>query len=195
MSNSEPSSLWNEFRWPNFFTKEEVAYINKYVERNFTGIEPSSEGAKDVYGNLTKQVSSKKYINYEKIESLLSRLVKEAYCVANLDFGYTTFGPLGAQPLLHNTYESSSKDKYDWHIDESASPMYDTKLTLIINLSTEPYEGGEFQTWKYYEETHKDFSRPGSVFMFKSHILHRVTPVTSGTRKSLTMFIHGPRFS
>ena len=39
-----------------------------------------------------------------------------------------------------------------------------------------------------------DFDKPGSAIMFKSHLNHRVLPVTSGTRKSLTMFIFGPKF-
>ena len=30
--------------------------------------------------------------------------------------------------------------------------------------------------------------------MLKSHVLHRVTPVTKGKRISLTYFMEGPRF-
>ena len=81
-------------------------------------------------------------------------------------------------------------------MDNTSNATNDVKLTLIFNLSTEPYEGGEFQTWPsdYINRNSNKFNNPGTAIMFKSHILHRVTPVTSGTRKSLTLFIHGPRF-
>jgi PKHD-type hydroxylase len=34
----------------------------------------------------------------------------------------------------------------------------------------------------------------GTVTMFPSYLLHRVTPVTSGERYSLTIWAHGPAF-
>ena len=63
-----------------------------------------------------------------------------------------------------------------------------------MNLSTEEYEGGEFETYIYEKKRIDEFSQPGSVYMFPSKFHHRVLPVTSGTRKSLTFFITGPRF-
>ena len=64
-------------------------------------------------------------------------------------------------------------------------------MTFLINLSEEPYEGGDFiingQTQDFFRE-------PGTAIMFKSHLRHEVTPVTKGNRISLTYFIHGPRF-
>ena len=194
MNNNNVQGSLNQVEWTDFFSKEEVKQLNEYIESNYIGHEDTSKGAKDNDGNLKKNISTVKIINYEAVEPILSRLVKHAYEVTNMNFGYTTFGPFSGQDLLHATYKSDSKDYYDWHMDASKSTTYDVKMTLLINLSTEPYEGGEFQTWRYSGETHKGFSRPGSAFMFKSHILHKVTPVTSGTRKSLTMFIHGPKF-
>ena len=68
------------------------------------------------------------------------------------------------------------------------------KLTLLINLSTEVFEGGDFETWVYDKQIQPSLAIHGSCFMFKSHIPHRVLPVTKGTRKSLTFWITGPRF-
>ena len=36
--------------------------------------------------------------------------------------------------------------------------------------------------------------RKGSAAAFPSFVLHRVTPVTKGTRHSLTIWAHGPAF-
>ena len=180
--------------WPNYFTKKQLEQLCEFIENNYIGHEDPTHGAMTADGKYKKQVSTVKIIDYEKVESLVSGLVKEALQVANFDFGYTTFGPHPGEHLLYNTYQSKDKDHYDWHIDESNSPIYDVKLTLLVNLSTEPYEGGEFQTYIHTEESHPDFDKPGSAIMFKSHFNHRVLPITSGTRKSLSIFINGPKF-
>ena len=185
---------WKYYTWTNYFNKEEVKQISEFIEKNYSGYEDPELGAKTADGNYKKQISTVKTIHYGTVEPLISRLVGEAFSVANMQFGYTTFGPHLDLGLLYNTYQSKDKDYYNWHFDNSNSPTHDVKLTLLVNLSTEPYEGGEFQTYIYSETSHPDFDKPGSAIMFKSHLNHRVLPVTSGTRKSLTMFIHGPKF-
>ena len=192
-TQSEDTWKYLYYTWPDFFNKEEVEQICEFIENNYIGNEDPRNAAHNRDGSY-KQISSVKLIDYETVEPLISRLVKQAFQVANLDFGYTTFGPHPGEHLLYNTYQSKDKDHYDWHIDESNSPIYDVKLTLLVNLSTEPYEGGEFQTYIHTEESHPDFDKPGSAIMFKSHFNHRVLPITSGTRKSLSIFINGPKF-
>ena len=39
-----------------------------------------------------------------------------------------------------------------------------------------------------------DYDKPGSMIMFKSHMNHKVSPVTSGERISLAGFLKGPKF-
>ena len=185
---------WKYYTWTNYFTKKELEQLCEFIENNYIGYEDPTQGAKTKDGKYKKQISTVKIIDYEKVEPFLSRLVKEAFSVANLEFGYITFGPHPTSYLLYNTYQSKDKDHYNWHFDNSDSATHDVKLTLLVNLSTEPYEGGEFQTYIYSETGHPDFDKPGSAIMFKSHFNHRVLPVTSGTRKSLSMFIHGPKF-
>ena len=185
---------WKYYTWINYFSKEEVEQISEFIENNYIGEEDPTHGATTKDGKLKKQISTVKYIAYEKVEPLISRLVKEAFQVANLDFGYITFDTFASQNLLYNTYQSKDKDHYNWHYDESRSPLSDVKLSLLVNLSTEPYEGGEFQTYIHAEGSHPEFDRPGSAIMFKSHLNHRVLPVTSGIRKSLSLFIYGPKF-
>ena len=192
----QPKDTWNwkYYTWTNYFNKEEVELISEFIENNYIGYEDISQGAKTEDGEYKKQISTVKIIDYETVEPLLSRLVKEAFSVVNLQFGYTTFGPHPGDHLLYNTYQSKDKDHYHWHFDNSNSATHDMKLTLLVNLSTESYEGGEFQTYIFSETSHPDFDKPGSAIMFLSNLNHRVLPVTSGTRKSLTMFICGPKF-
>ena len=75
-----------------------------------------------------------------------------------------------------------------------SSLLFDTKCTLVINASTDEYEGGGFQFFQNYEQDIKPLDTVGSVVLIKSHLNHRVLPVTKGTRKSLVMFIMGNKF-
>lgn len=96
-------------------------------------------------------------------------------------------------------YHGSQEGEYGWHFDTFwASPSaYDRKLSIVIQLSDpSDYEGGEFQIDPQYQEIPQElFKQRGSVLVFPSPINHRVTPVTSGLRKSLVSWIEGPKFS
>ncbi len=100
--------------------------------------------------------------------------------------------------VQYTIYHGTSNDKYDWHIDTfwgNGTP-YDRKISLVIQL-TDPseYEGGEFQFDPEIAQPNPDeIKARGSVIAFPSFIRHRVTPVTSGTRRSLVAWIEGPNF-
>ena len=65
----------------------------------------------------------------------------------------------------------------------------DLKLTCILNLSEEPYEGGSFFKINEKEEIKFD---SGMGLIFNSLIAHKVTPVTKGERITLTYWGEGP---
>ena len=64
--------------------------------------------------------------------------------------------------------------------------------TVLINLSEQPYEGGEFDLLDNGQKEMKFTS--GDILMFTSHIPHRVRPVTKGERITLTYWMVGPKF-
>lgn len=193
--------LWNWYNWQNVFNKEECLEIGEFIDNNYLGLEPPKQaayygvaGEPIDYTKSKKNISSVKHIEYGQIKHLIHKVVDHAYYVAQDSFGYLTTGPYDVEVLNFNTYTSENQDNYDWHIDGSNSPFKDIKLTLLMNLSTEKYEGGEFQSYIFENEKHDSFNNNGSCFMIKSHFNHRVLPVTKGTRKTLAMFITGPRF-
>lgn len=100
--------------------------------------------------------------------------------------------------IQYTKYHAYDNGKYDWHHDTFwANPTtYDRKLSIVIQLSdpTE-YTGGEFEIDPQYPQLPVDaIKQKGTVLVFPSFISHRVTPVTSGTRKSLVSWIQGPKF-
>jgi PKHD-type hydroxylase len=72
--------------------------------------------------------------------------------------------------------------------------MHDYKLTAIINVSNEKYEGGNFELFTNGPNHIKSLDHLGSVIIFPSYMQHRVTPVTKGTRKTVSIWFKGPLF-
>jgi PKHD-type hydroxylase len=65
-------------------------------------------------------------------------------------------------------------------------------MTLCLN---ENYEGGYFQI-NVGKESEPLFiqAKKGRAIFFPSFMIHRVTPVTLGTRRSLVVWVLGPKF-
>src|SRR5262245_11573529 len=90
-------------------------------------------------------------------------------------------------------YDSAESGFYDWHFDFGpAKPS--RKLSISIQLSSsEDYDGGDLEL--LYGNVPKQLDRTrGAFIIFPSFMLHRVTPVTRGTRWSLVAWIHGKRW-
>ena len=186
--------LWSFYEWPELYNKHQLQTLCKHIENNYSGVEDLRSGAYNNKNEPIKNISSVKLIPLGEVKPFIGDLIEYAFNNANHYFGYTTFGPYDNFAVKLNTYSADSKDDYGWHIDESRMAMNDTKLTVLLNCSTEPYEGGEFQTFVSEVTDHPEYNKPGSAIMFKSYISHRVKPVTKGTRKTLTLFITGPKF-
>ena len=91
--------------------------------------------------------------------------------------------------------EYGPEQHYNWHVDvfPLAGLPYDRKLTAVCLLNDpSEFTGGEFQIRLYSEYTAPLVK--GSVIAFPSFLEHRVVPVTSGIRKTATMWLRGPRF-
>jgi PKHD-type hydroxylase len=70
--------------------------------------------------------------------------------------------------------------------------MSNRKLSCVIQLSDpEDYDGGELQM-NMGSQIVSIPKQKGLVTYFSSFVLHRVTPVTRGVRKSLVAWISGP---
>jgi len=102
------------------------------------------------------------------------------------------------QDMQYTVYESANEGKYDWHEDTfwlNNSP-YHRKVSFILQLSdSDDYEGGDFEIDPQFGILPKDdIRKKGTIIVFPSFLKHRVTPVTSGTRRSLVSWVEGPCF-
>jgi PKHD-type hydroxylase len=88
----------------------------------------------------------------------------------------------------------SEGDFFGWHLDIGDKKTSLRKLSISVQLSSEDeYTGGDLQF-----PGSKDFvtapKAKGSAVIFPSYIHHRITTVSSGSRKSLVGWISGPHY-
>ena len=178
------------WHWPKSFNKKNLIELNKFIESNFDMYEDKDNGAENV-----KKTSSVKIIYYKKMKDILHTIIQTCRQVANEQFGYDLNEIYDLDGCLLNMYKSSDSAEYHWHTDgENILPHVDVKLTVLINVSTKKYEGGDFYICAGKEKHIKELNEPGNILMLKSHLLHKVTPVTKGERRTLTIFLKGPSF-
>ncbi len=89
-------------------------------------------------------------------------------------------------------YHGDEKGHFDWHIDNNwtGDETMGRKLSVVVMMSKpEDFAGGVFELAHGAPKLGQ-----GDVIAFPSFHRHRVTPVTSGIRRSMAAWIHGPAF-
>ena len=130
------------------------------------------------------------FFQYPKVYSPVSNFMHEVN-QAHFQFELTSM----EHPQL-TQYDSENKGEYKPHKDTNTPTegQY-RKLSMVIQLtSPDNYEGGELI---FPEQVNYDPSitkKQGTAIVFPSYMLHGVTPVTAGMRKSLVVWAHGPAF-
>ncbi len=91
-------------------------------------------------------------------------------------------------------YPDSMQSHYDWHVDMGRSFAASRKLAFTLQLSNpEDYEGGDLE-FHNVEIDLKSLRKKGTLAIFPTYWLHRVSPVTKGTRDAVVGWVHGPSF-
>jgi len=119
---------------------------------------------------------------FERLTAIVNDLNDKYFCF-DLE-GFT-------QGLQLTSYQPGQH--YRWHTDHGPR-HYNRKLSLTLQLS-EPtdYEGGELQLRDSDKPMVMDKQR-GLLVAFPAYLMHRVTPVTSGRRRSLVAWVTGEPF-
>lgn len=104
---------------------------------------------------------------------------------------------LACEHAQFTEYDAADAQHYDWHEDNCWTPKpwtdSDRKLSCVLQLSDPAtYDGGRLELDRDPLPSDK-FTLQGDLLIFPSHLRHRVTPVTRGTRHSLVLWFTGPR--
>lgn len=119
-----------------------------------------------------------------------------AFVARSLNGQFYKFDLYGfSEDLQYTVYQGDESGHYTWHLDAglggSAPPR---KLSMVVQLSNpEEYEGGDLEVFASANPTKVD-KKKGFIAAFPSYMLHRVSPVTKGIRKTLVVWICGPSF-
>ncbi len=92
-------------------------------------------------------------------------------------------------------YDATKGGHFGWHSDIGHGRVAGKrKLTLVLQLTNpDTYDGGDLEIMPGSHILSASRSQ-GSVSVFPSFVLHQVTPVKRGFRRSLTVWAHGPPF-
>jgi PKHD-type hydroxylase len=178
----------NYYYFEEAFTPEEIQEIIQMGENQelYNGM----IGGGDNTENLEYRRSKIAFLEpTEETQWVFDRLAEYAI-LANenmWNFDLTDF----ADDIQYTTYLGDQAGHYDWHTDVGES-VCNRKLSMVLQLSTdEEYEGGNVQL--NVGHTVMNFGKDiGGLYIFPSFVLHRVTPVVSGVRRSLVAWITGP---
>lgn len=123
---------------------------------------------------------------YEKIAKIVSFANK-------YHFDYDITGITHGIQLIEYSSDGDVKGHYDWHTDTGPGEPSTRKISLTVQLSDpKDYEDCELLINNHGIEIKAEKER-GSVHLFPSYMLHKVTPISKGTRYALVIWIHGSR--
>ena len=170
----------------NIFNQNQIKEINNQIKSNFV------EGKDDFAAN-SKKTADVKFVYLGKIQKYIFPFVDFCMMANNNYFGFDLHPLTSLKKLNYNSYEVGTE--YSWHIDAvPRDPVSDIKLTALLNLSEEKYEGGELFLFRANEIICNEFNKPGSAIIFPSFINHKVNKILSGRRHTLAIWFSGPKF-
>ena len=134
------------------------------------------KNAKIIRGNKNHRKSSISFIDtIPNIDTKLKEVLNEHIKING--YGITKLNK-------YQFTEYKVGEHYDWHTDSGVIEYSERFCSIVIQLN-DTYEGGELEILN----GNKVNKKSGTLVMFHSNILHRVTPVTEGTRYSLVNWI------
>lgn len=179
---------FNYYYFTNAFNEQELESIIQIGE-SIAKIKATTVGGDGVDGHVTEyrksevswigQNENTKWI-YDRIAELAIKANSEMWNFDIWDF---------QDDLQYTTYYGDG-GHYDWHADLGPG-ISNRKLSIVLQLSDpNDYEGGDLQM----NPGGNILSVPrekGLICFFPSFMLHRVTPLTSGLRRSLVVWLCG----
>ena len=97
--------------------------------------------------------------------------------------------------IQYTEYYATENGHYTWHQDFGPGTPSLRKVSITVQLSgPDEYEGGDLEYWKGGNDIVKAPKDKGLVFIFPSYMMHRVTPITKGTRRSFVLWVGGEHY-
>ena len=174
-----------------FLTKEERDKVEEIVSKIDYNEAKVINSDNNVDGRIDESArkSKVKWIFFnEETAWLFIKLMKLIEKVNNQNWAFDLI--MAREPIQYTEYQGDG-GHYDWHIDVGPRQFSQRKVSLSLLLSDpNSYEGGDLEIWPGGEVLKAERVEGGAT-VFPSFLLHRVTPVTKGVRKSLVFWVGG----
>lgn len=173
----------NYYYFENFFNEQEFTWLNNL--KNLYSFEESSivGGGSGVRKSVIKWIhpDDKSMWVYDKLGDAIKQANDSLW---NFDINSII-------DSIQYTEYPHGNGHYNWHLDIGPYPINHRKISLVLQLSDpEEYEGGDLELWPGGTPI-TIIKKKGTLVIFPSYIMHRVTPVTKGVRKSLVLWAGG----
>ena len=184
----------NEGTFPNLmFTDEECDHIIRIAEESYSA--SASVGGSGT-GSVSRKIRSAEVYPIENTEEhrWIFRKIGSIVSVANaVHFDYDISSIEYSLQLIHYASDAEIPGHYDWHVDAGKGSVATRKISFTAQL-TDPntYTGCDLIVDDHGNKIQAVRDR-GSVSLFPSYMPHVVTPIETGDRYALVIWIHGPR--
>lgn len=174
----------------NAFTEEELEWIG-----NLQQLYPYQDGSigADSTSQLDESIrkSRIKWVHHDDRSWWVYDKLAKHIIEANKSWGFAINSIIDS---IQYTEYYEDGGHYEWHMDVGDYPQNNRKISLTIQLSDpNDYEGGDLEFW-LGKEPYKAPREKAFAVLFPSYLMHRVTPITKGTRKSLVLWVGGDTF-
>lgn len=186
--------------WENAFSNEEILKIDNYCNTDLSSA--TVVGNQDIEETRKVRKSLVKFVSRDNNSFWI--FDKFNYVIESLNKKFYDFDLIGYDSFQYTLYDGNDEGKYDWHMDtvlgdppDNMKHNYVRKLSVIMLLSDpgKDFAGGQFQYNIGSEDNAFNIDmKKGLIVAFPSFVCHRVTPVTFGTRKSIVIWVEGPKF-
>lgn len=190
--------------WENGFTSDELETIckmmtelelenAKFAGSPFTGAKPEAVLDSKV---RTSQVSfhnrnEKNAWIFDRLNTIIEMMNNRWYNFDINGYGY----------FQYSEYHGTDSGHYDWHTDMFTGTLPDDgvfetrklSVSLLLNEPEIDFTGGEFKFGHELNPETVNFKK-GTLILFPSFALHKVAPVIKGIRKSIVIWVLGPKW-
>jgi PKHD-type hydroxylase len=193
--------------WADAFSSEEVDEICRLMSQ--TPVETGMIAGDAIHpeatiktGTVDNQVRRSKIAFHNPNPDTLWIFERLNAVIDQLNVNYFNFDINGYNAFQYSEYDAADNGKYDWHMDLYLGNMpehdYETRKLSLVLLLSEPgvdFTGGEFEMkFSSVDKTETISLSKGKIILFPSFLFHRVAPVLTGIRKSIVVWVLGPKF-
>jgi hypothetical protein len=133
---------------------------------------------------------SHSWLPFDKFDWLYSLLEEEIRNMNWLNFKYVL---TSMEKIDYLEYHSGDEaGKYEAHIDGCINTNRKLSFSVLLSDPSE-YDGGDLLIYEGKAPIVVP-KRQGMITFFPSNVLHEVTPITRGVRRSIVSWVHGPVF-